>query len=107
MGFDLNIKAFDFIGDIHGHARELEELLAVKLSYSNLNGYYQHPTRKAFFVGDFIDRGPHIKEVLELVRPMIDNKAAYTTIGNHEYNAICYWTQDKKGSYLRPHTKKM
>ena len=63
----------DFIGDIHGHADELVELLEVQLGYSLNDGYYQHPERKAFFVGDFIDRGPQIKEVLEIVRPMIDN----------------------------------
>ncbi len=94
----------DFIGDIHGHADELVELLEGQLGYSLRDGYYQHPTRKVFFVGDFIDRGLQIKKVLEIVRPMIDNGAAYTTIGNHEYNAICYWTQLQDGTFLRSHT---
>lgn len=96
----------DFIGDIHGHADELVELLQGQLGYSLKDGCFQHPERKAFFVGDFIDRGPQIREVLEIVRPMIEKGAAYTTIGNHEYNAICYWTQLHDDTYLRPHTKK-
>ena len=92
----------DFIGDIHGHADELVELLE-KLGYSKANGFYQHTFRKAFFCGDFIDRGPQIKEVLELVKAMIDNGSAYTVIGNHEYNAICYHTV-VNGAPLRLHS---
>jgi Calcineurin-like phosphoesterase len=101
----ITSTAIDFIGDIHGHAEELEKLL-IELGYEKTNGYYRHPTRKAFFAGDFIDRGPQIKEVLEIVRPMIDNEAAHTVIGNHEYNAICYWTEGIDGKYLREHTEK-
>lgn len=96
----------DFIGDIHGHADELDELLRGKLGYTDTTGYVSHPTRKAFFVGDFIDRGPKIKEVLAMVRPMIDNGAAYTVIGNHEFNAIGYWTKGPDGKYLREHSEK-
>ena len=51
----------DFIGDIHGHADKLEELL-VKLGYVKVNGAYSHPERKALFVGDYIDRGPKIEK---------------------------------------------
>ncbi|MDH4092122.1 MAG: metallophosphoesterase [Cyclobacteriaceae bacterium] len=101
----INTNAIDFIGDIHGHASELEELLR-KLHYRKTSGYHQHPTRKAFFVGDFIDRGPQIREVLEIVKPMVDNGAAYAVIGNHEYNAICYWTTGADGKPLRKHTEK-
>jgi hypothetical protein len=106
MTIDPTFTALDFVGDIHGHADELKELLTSKLGYAKRNGFYQHPTRKAFFVGDFIDRGPYIKETLEIVRAMIDNGAAYTTIGNHEYNAIAYWTKSADGSPLRPHAEK-
>lgn len=91
----------DFIGDIHGHADELMELLE-KLGYINTGGFYQHPARKAFFCGDFIDRGPKIKEVLQIVKAMMDNGAAYSVIGNHEYNAICFHTI-VNGNPLRGH----
>ena len=33
---------------------------------------WRHPERKVIFLGDFIDRGPKIREVLEIVRPMIE-----------------------------------
>lgn len=101
----ITSNAIDFIGDIHGHADELEELLK-KLHYKKIDGYYQHSMRKVFFVGDFIDRGPQIREVLEIVRPMVENDAAYAVIGNHEHNAICYWTIGPDGKPLRPHTEK-
>ncbi|HOX83212.1 MAG TPA: metallophosphoesterase [Chryseolinea sp.] len=102
----ISSTSIDFIGDIHGHAEELEMLLEHKLGYTKTNGFYEHETRKAFFVGDFIDRGPDIKKVLEVIRPMIDHGAAYTVIGNHEYNAICYWSNDEDGKPLREHTDK-
>jgi hypothetical protein len=38
----------DFIGDIHGHADELVELMEGQLGYAMQDGYYQHPTRKVF-----------------------------------------------------------
>lgn len=41
----------DLIGDIHGHADELEELLQ-KMGYTKTNGAYSHPERKVVFVGD-------------------------------------------------------
>jgi hypothetical protein len=98
---NISSTQLDFIGDIHGHADELIELLE-KMGYSEANGVFNHPTRKAFFCGDFIDRGPQIKEVLQLVKAMIDNGAAYTVIGNHEYNSICFHTL-VNGKPLRPH----
>ena len=92
----------DFIGDIHGHADELERLL-VKMGYDNSEGFYAHPTRKAFFVGDYIDRGPKIKETLEIVRGMVDTKNAVALMGNHEYNALCFHFQESEGGHLRKH----
>ena len=84
---------FDIIGDIHGHTDELCELLE-KLGYQKRNRCYKHgeTDRKAIFVGDFIDRGPNIRETLSIVKPMDDNDAAYAVLGNHEYNALCFHT---------------
>jgi len=48
---------YDFIGDIHGHASELVDLLAA-LGCSKHKGVYKHHERRAIFLGDFIDRGP-------------------------------------------------
>lgn len=92
---------YDFIGDIHGHADKLESLL-IKMGYSKGTHGFSHPNRKAFFVGDFIDRGPMIKETLVLVKSMVDAGNALAVMGNHEYNAICFATKNKEGNfYLR------
>ena len=61
---------YDIIGDIHGHADELEELLQ-KLGYQLRDGVYSHPeNRKVIFLGDYIDRGPKIRETLHIVKNM-------------------------------------
>jgi hypothetical protein len=97
----------DFIGDIHGHAVELEALL-IDLGYNKLNGFYSHPeNRKVVFVGDFIDRGLQIRETLQIVKGMCDNGTAEAVMGNHEYNAILFHTKNKKnGGYYRDHSFK-
>ena len=47
---------YDLIGDIHGYADELVELLGT-LGYQKAHGVYCHPERRVIFVGDFVDRG--------------------------------------------------
>ena len=97
---------YDLIGDIHGHADELEQLLQ-KLGYvKNQKGAYQHPNRKVIFAGDFIDRGPKVREVLQIAKAMTDAGSALSVMGNHEFNVICYHTKNELGEYLRPHTDK-
>ena len=98
---------YDLIGDIHGHADALQRLLG-ELGYSRRKGVYRHPVRQAVFLGDFIDRGPKIRETLEIVRPMIDSGAALAVMGNHELNALAFHTPDpnRPGSHLRPHNEK-
>ncbi|MFM7683713.1 MAG: metallophosphoesterase, partial [Bacteroidota bacterium] len=92
----------DFIGDIHGYADELEKLLS-KLGYSKDNGTYVHPDRKVLFVGDYIDRGPKIRETLQIVRSMVERGNAIALMGNHEYNALCFHFQESEGGHLRKH----
>jgi hypothetical protein len=92
----------DFIGDIHGHADVLEQLLT-KLGYSKCNGGYAHPTRKVLFVGDYVDRGPKIRETLQIVRGMVESGNAIALMGNHEYNALCFHFQETEGGHLRKH----
>jgi hypothetical protein len=92
----------DFIGDIHGHADKLEELL-LKLGYKKSNGTYSHPNRKVLFVGDYIDRGPKIRETLQIVRAMVKSENAIALMGNHEYNALCFHYQETEGGHLRKH----
>lgn len=92
----------DIIGDIHGHADKLEALL-LKLGYSPDKGVYRHPERKVLFLGDYIDRGPRIRAVLEIVRGMVDAGSALALMGNHEYNALCFHFQESEGGHLRKH----
>ena len=96
---------YDIIGDIHGHATELEQLLEL-LGYRRDRAGFHHPDRQALFVGDFIDRGPRIADTLRIVRSMVDAGSARAVMGNHEFNAIAYHTPDGRGGYLRPHSAK-
>ena len=98
---------YDLIGDIHGHAEQLKTLLG-KLGYEKKQGVFQHPDRRVIFLGDFIDRGPQIREVLEIARGMVEAGHAHAVMGNHEWNALAYHTPDPKnpGEYLRKHGEK-
>ncbi|MBU2501038.1 metallophosphoesterase [bacterium] len=97
-------SCYDIIGDVHGHALRLRELLG-KLGYERAGRGFRHgdSDRKAVFVGDFIDRGPEIRETLEIVRAMMEDGNAYAVMGNHEFNAIAYATVHE-GRYLRSHS---
>ena len=102
-------EGYDIIGDVHGCADKLEELL-VDLGYSIApwSGAYYHPKRTAIFVGDLIDRGPSQLRVLEVVKAMVDEGTAQIVMGNHEFNALAYATKDPEnpGEFLRPHNEK-
>ncbi|MFO1180406.1 metallophosphoesterase [Ottowia sp.] len=95
---------YDVIGDIHGHADKLEGLLE-SMGYARTGSGYRAPHgRQAVFLGDLIDRGPDQVRVLSIVRSMVDSGAARCILGNHEFNAIGYLTDDpgKPGEAYRP-----
>ena len=98
---------YDVIGDVHGHADKLEGLL-VQMGFVCAHGVWRHPTRQAIFVGDLIDRGPEQRRTVELARAMVDAGSAQMVIGNHEFNAIAWATEDPDtpGEYLRRHSEK-
>lgn len=79
---------FDIIGDIHGCYDELVELLA-QLGYE-VAQTPDHvvakppPGRKAVFLGDLVDRGPNIPQVLKLVMAMVEAGDALCVPGNHD-----------------------
>lgn len=98
-------QPYDIIGDIHGHADTLRALLN-KLGYEERDGAYRHSDRKAIFIGDFIDRGPKIRETPQIVKAMVDTGTALAVMGNHEYDAICFHMPDGNGGYYRPHSEK-
>jgi hypothetical protein len=98
--------AYDIIGDIHGECDALEALL-IKLDYSVVDGSWRHPNRKVIFLGDFIDRGPQQKAVLDVVIPMVNQGAALAVMGNHEFNALAFATRNSDDSdWLRPRSEK-
>ena len=79
---------FDIIGDIHGCYDELVALLG-QLGYE----MDQHadpvsvkppPGRKLVFLGDLVDRGPKIAQVLKLVMGMVEAGTALCVPGNHD-----------------------
>jgi len=72
---------FDIIGDVHGCYDELVELLTT-LGYEVGGG---HPEgRKAVFLGDIVDRGPKIPDVLRLIMGMVESGNAFCAPGNHD-----------------------
>ena len=84
---------FDIIGDIHGCFDELVELLQ-KLGYKfstqpNEDITVEPPEgRKAVFVGDYVDRGPKVVEVLRLITRMHETGAALCVPGNHDIKLV-------------------
>jgi len=97
---------FDVIGDVHGCADELVALLE-KLGYwVRLEGegaarraVTEAPHgRRAFFVGDLVDRGPKSPDVVRIVLAMAARGHAFSVIGNHD---------DKFLRWLEGHDVKM
>ncbi len=107
--------AIDFIGDVHGHSQCLQALLT-KLGYVESAGAYRYPgnERMVVFLGDYVDRGPHVRETLQIVRAMRDAGSAIALMGNHEFNMLSFWQKNGKGDghflkkmkdgYLREHS---
>lgn len=84
---------FDIIGDVHGCYDELVDLLT-QLGYSvEGRSSGRGPTavsvkppdgRKLVFLGDLVDRGPKIPDVLRLVMDMVEGGSALCVPGNHD-----------------------
>ena len=63
------------IGDIHGMRDELAELLA-KLPLE--------PSDRLIFIGDYVDRGPDPKGVVDLLIEVAKQRECLFLMGNHE-----------------------
>jgi hypothetical protein len=98
--------AYDIIPDTHGHHAKLARLLDT-LGYRRHGDGRRHPHgRKALFLGDFLDRGPEVREVLHTVRGMVEAGDALAIIGNHEFNALGFHTPGPDGRPLRENSDK-
>ncbi|MDP4184102.1 MAG: metallophosphoesterase [Bacteroidota bacterium] len=97
---------YDIIGDVHGHASLLKKLLKVLGYEKTLNGY-SHPERRVIFVGDFINRGPEIKQTVEIIRSIVESGNGTAILGNHELNAILYFLKDENGAVLKRKSSQM
>jgi protein phosphatase len=76
---------FDLIGDVHGCADELVELLGLLGYLPEESGVFRHPRgRRAVFVGDLVDRGPEVPRALEIALSMVETKSAFCVPGNHD-----------------------
>lgn len=85
-------RSYDLIGDVHGCARTLARLLD-QLGYRQQGGIWRHKRRQVIFLGDIIDRGPRIREALHLVHGMVEAGQAHCIMGNHEFNALGWYTE--------------
>jgi len=73
------------VGDIHGCYYTLKKLI------SSLN---IQESDKLIFLGDYIDRGPHSKDVVEYVKNLSKDKSVIALKGNHEQ--MCVYGFDKQ-----------
>ncbi len=94
---------YDIIGDIHGCAAELRFLLS-KLGWQQVavqskpwsgESWFHPEGRKAVFVGDLVDRGPAILDVLTIVLNMTLQGHALSVCGNHD-DKLARWLRGRK-----------
>ncbi|QUE77711.1 metallophosphoesterase [Stutzerimonas stutzeri] len=99
-------RSYDLIGDVHGCAHTLTHLLD-QLGYRRHAGVWTHARRQVIFLGDIIDRGPRIREALHLVHDMVEAGQAHCIMGNHEFNALGWFTPappESGKAFVRDHT---
>lgn len=78
------MSGYDVVGDVHGCIDELRELLWA-LGYRVRGTRVSPPEgRRLVFVGDLVDRGPGVAEVLELVMRGVEAGYAQSVMGNHD-----------------------
>lgn len=81
---ELPQGGLDIVGDVHGCYRELSEL-AESLGYQRREQAFWHGHgRRLVFVGDLVDRGPLIAQVLQAVMASVAVGSAFSVLGNHD-----------------------
>jgi serine/threonine protein phosphatase 1 len=87
------LKKYIAIGDVHGCGKTLEKLLDQLKKYDD---------RIVVFIGDYIDRGPNSKLVLDLAMKLAEKQECIFLRGNHEQmmldafndNYSVHWTRN-------------
>lgn len=92
----------DIIGDVHGEYEVLRTLVK-KLGYDD-NGNHKE-NRKLVFIGDLCDRGPNSPAVIFYVKKLVENKNAFSILGNHELNILVGDVKDGSGWYFNKQRK--
>ena len=96
---------FHIFGDLHGCADELR----LALTQTGWERYvlpdqdepwgdecWRHPSgRRAIFLGDLVDRGPHVLDTLRIVRNMVTAGTAFCVAGNHDVKFM-RWLRGKQ-----------
>ncbi len=83
-----------FIGDIHGCIEELDELVTAARSR----------TSHLVFLGDYVNRGPHSREVIDFLIRLQQTKGISTSFimgGNHDQAFLDSLVGDGFDSFLR------
>lgn len=83
------------IPDIHGCAKTLQSLVESFLKITKEDHLY--------FLGDYIDRGPHSKEVIDYIMDLqAQGYRVHCLKGNHEDYCVKAWVEDQKFHLLKP-----
>lgn len=84
---------FDLVGDVHGCFDELADLMT-RLGWQLEEGpggrrSARHPEgRTLVFLGDLVDRGPRVPDVLALAMGMVEDGTALAVPGNHDVKLV-------------------
>ena len=81
------MSTYFVVGDIHGKAQMLEEIM------TEWDGKAQ-----LVFLGDLIDRGENSKRSIEIVKDYVDHHGAVCLSGNHEYMFLA-WLDNPEERY--------
>ena len=88
------------IPDIHGCARTLDAMLKNMLKATRDD--------ELFFLGDYIDRGPASKDVLDLLMDLQEGGwKIHCLKGNHEDYCVRTWEADQKFHFTKPDVQKL
>jgi hypothetical protein len=78
------------VGDLHGHIEKAKQLWAAlqsELGVTTVNA------ARVVFLGDYVDRGPNSREVLDWLIELEESRAPGTTVflaGNHDFAFGCF-----------------